>query len=264
MKIAVCVKQVPDTVEIRIDKATGTLIRDSVPAILNPFDTYAVEEGVQIRERLGGEVIVITMGPLQASEALYEACGAGADSAVHICDRTVRGSDTFVTANVLAAAVRKLGGVDLILCGKQAVDGDTAQVGPELAELLGIPHVAYVKKIREVTKNFVLCERMVETGVEVIKAGLPAVLTVLKDINTPRLPSFKLKRKAKQNGATVWDIAALGLSEDEVGLNGSPTTVLRTFTPETKGSCHILGGSKEEQISELLTVIRSVGAATEV
>ena len=258
MKIIACVKQVPDTVEIKIDKETGTLIRDNVPAIMNPFDAYAVEEGILIKEKCGGSLSVITMGPVQAKDVLYEAYSVGADSLIHVCDRAFKGSDTFATAQILAAAIRKIGDVDLILCGKQAIDGDTAQVGPEIAEILGIPHVAYVKKIREVNEKYIICERMVETGVEILKIQLPAMLTVLKDINTPRLPSFKLKRKAKEQVIPMWGLNDLGIDESAVGLEGSPTMVLRTFTPQVKGGCRILSGTSEEQIDEILDIVNNL------
>lgn len=255
MKIVACIKQVPDTVEITIDKETGVLVRDNVPAILNPFDAYAIEEGILIKDSCGGEVTAITMGPQQAISVLHDAFSVGVDHAVHICDGAFRGSDTFVTAKILAAAIKKLGDVDLILCGKQAIDGDTAQVGPEIAELLGIPHVAYVKKIREVNDDAILLERMTETGIEVIQVKLPALLTVLKDINTPRLPSFKLKRAAKQKVIPVWGIQDLGLREEEVGLQGSPTTVMKTFTPEARGNCQMLSGPDDDIINALLLQI---------
>ncbi len=255
MKIVTCVKQVPDTVEVKIDSETGTLIRDTAPAILNPFDAYAVEEGLLIREQLGGEVVALTMGPPQAREVLYETYAVGVDLGIHINDRAARGSDTFATAGILAAAISKIGSVDLVLCGKQAIDGDTAQVGPEIAEILDLPHVAYVKKIREITEEKVVCERMVETGVEVIEVKLPAVLTVLKDINEPRLPSFRLKRQAKNREIPTWSITDLGLDESSVGIAGSPTTVLKTFTPAMRGNCHMLKGSAEEMVSALLPLI---------
>ena len=229
MKIVTCVKQVPDTVEVKIDPETGTLIRDNAPAILNPFDAYAVEESLLIKEKLGGEVVALTMGPPQAREVLYEAYAVGVDIGVHINDRAVR--------------------------GKQAIDGDTAQVGPEIAEILGLPHVAYVKKIREVTDEKIICERMVETGIEVIEVKLPAVLTVLKDINEPRLPSFRLKRQAKEKEIPTWGIAELGLSEESVGISGSPTTVLKTFTPAMRGNCHMLNGSVEEMVNALIPLM---------
>jgi electron transfer flavoprotein beta subunit len=251
MNIIVCVKQVPDTTEISIERETGLLMRDNAPAILNPFDAYAVEEGLRIAEQLGGKVTALTMGPPAAAEVLREAMAMGVEEALHICDDAFRGSDTYVTAKILAAAIEKLGGADLILCGKQAIDGDTAQVGPEIAELLALPHAAYVKKIRRVTEKSIILERMVEIGLEIIEIQLPAVLTVLKDINIPRMPSFKLKREAKKRQLPLWGIEDLGLKEEEVGISGSPTTVMRSFTAEARGACEMLKGSDEEIIASL-------------
>ena len=258
MKIVVCVKQVPNTMEVKIDPKTGTLIRDKATAILNTFDEFAIEESVQIREKLGGEVVALTMGPPNAKEVLLDAYALGADLGVHVNDRAVRGSDTFATAGILAAAVKKIQDVDLVICGKQAIDGDTAQVGPEMAEILGLPHVAYVKKIREVTESEVVCEREIETGVEVIRVKMPAVLTVLKDINVPRLPSYRMKMEGKEKETPVWGIADLGLQENQVGMEGSVTTVRKTFTPDPRGNCRMIEGSEEEMIGALLPVIEAV------
>lgn len=252
MKIAVCVKQVPDSLDVSIDRETGLLMRDKAQAVINPFDTYAIEEGLLIAQEKGGSVTAVTMGPPAATEVLYEAMGMGVDCAVHICDGAARGSDTYATAKILAAAIRRIGDVDLVLCGKQAVDGDTAQVGPEIAEMLGFAHVAYVKKIRQVKENSMILERMVETGIEVIEVQLPAILTVLKDINEPRMPSFRLKRQARQKDLPVWGIAELGLNESEVGLSGSPTTVMRTFTAQPRGNCEMLKGSTDEMVAALM------------
>ena len=257
MKIIACIKQVPDTVEVKIDPITGTLIRDNAPAILNPFDSYAIEEGLLIKESLGGEVSVLTMGPPMAKDVIYEAYALGVDNGIHICDGAVRGSDTYATAGVLAAAIEKVGDVDLVLCGKQAIDGDTAQVGPEIAEMLNWPHVAYVKKIREVKEDRILCERMIETGVEVIEVKLPAVLTVLKDINEPRLPSLRMKRRAKEREITTWGVAEIGVSEEKAGISGSPTKVMKTFTPQARGKCRMLEGSLSAMVDALLPIIEA-------
>lgn len=252
MKVVVCIKQVPDTLDIGVDRETGLLIRDKAPAVINPFDTYAVEEGLLITEKMGGSVTALTMGPASAIDVLHEAMSMGVGQAVHICDGPFRGSDTFATAKILSAAIKKIGDADLILCGKQAIDGDTAQVGPEIAEFLDIPHVAYVKKIRQVNEKSIVLERMVETGVEVIEIQLPAMLTVLKDINTPRMPSFRLKRQAKKQELPVWGAKELGLSEEEVGLSGSPTTVMKTFTAEARGGCEMLEGTCDQMVATLM------------
>ena len=253
MNIITCIKQVPDTTEINIDRETGVLIRDNVPAILNPFDTYAIEEGLSIKEKTGGSVTSITMGPKAAIEVLYEALSMSVDNTIHICDGAFRGSDTYITAKILAKAIEKAGDYDLILCGKQAIDGDTAQIGPEIAEMLQIPHIAYIKKVLEVKDHSLVVERMVENGIEVIEIELPALLTVLKDINTPRLPSYRLKKKAKESVIPEWGLADLGLKEEEVGLSGSPTTVMKTYVPEIKSNCRILKGKPQEMVDELIT-----------
>ena len=255
MKIVVCVKQVPDTMEITIDRETGVLNRDKAPAILNPFDAYAIEEGLSIKEQQSGSVTALTMGPPAAVDVLYEAMSMGVDDGIHVCDNAFRGSDTYVTAKILAAAINKIGNVDLVLCGKQAIDGDTAQVGPEVAEMLGIPHVAYVKKIRELHSDRLIVERVVETGIEIVEIKLPALLTVLKDINMPRLPSFKLKCAAKKCSLPVWGVAELGMAESEVGLEGSPTTVMQTFTAEPRGKCEMLHGTQDEIVATLLAML---------
>src|SRR5512139_3353553 len=154
MRIVVCIKQVPDSAEVRINPETNTLIRDGVPTIINPYDLHALEEGLQIREKSGGKVTVLTMGPPQAENALREAISMGADEAVLLSDRAFAGSDTWSTSYTLAQALKKLG-ADIIFCGKQAIDGDTAQVGPETAEFLGIPHISYIRKIEEVKDNYI-------------------------------------------------------------------------------------------------------------
>lgn len=247
MKIVACVKQVPDTTEISVDKETGLLNREKARAILNPFDAYAIETGLRVKEALGeGTVTALTMGPAAAKDVLYEAGSLGVDENLHLCDGAFRGSDTYTTAKILAAAVSRLG-ADLVICGKQAIDGDTAQVGPEMAQMLGLPSVEYVQKIREIHPGRLVVERMVETGVEVVQVKLPAVISVLKDIYEPRLPSFKLKRAAKKKEIPTWGVADLGLAEEQVGLNGSPTTVMRTFTPAPRGNCVILEGQDAEE-----------------
>ena len=191
MKIVVCVKQVPDTTEVKINPETNTLIREGVASILNPFDMYAVEEAIRLKERLGATVTILSMGPPQVAEALREAIAMGADEAVLISDRAFAGSDTLATAYALLKGIEKIGDVKLIICGKQAIDGDTAQVGPEIAENMGIPHLTYVKKINEISEDQITLERMNEDGFERLEMPLPALITVVKEINEPRLPSIK-------------------------------------------------------------------------
>lgn len=259
MKIIVCIKQVPDTTNVKIDSETGTLIREGVDSIINPFDMYALEESLRIRERLGeGRVIAISMGPPQAEDALREAISLGVDEAILISDRKVAGSDTSATSYTLSEAIRKIGSYDLVLCGKQASDGDTAQVGPGISSWLDIPQVTYVKKIREINKEKAVLERMTEEGYDVIEVTLPALFTVVKEINEPRLPSLKGKLKARKIQIPVWKAEDLNLEEDKVGLNGSPTRVLKIFTPPPREKGLILDGPAKESVDKLVELIKDV------
>jgi len=252
MRIVVLIKQVPDTTEVRIDRETNTLIREGVPSIVNPFDMYALEEGLRMREAAGeGTVTVMSMGPPQVETALREALSIGVDDAVLLSDRAFAGSDTWSTSYTLAAGIRKLGNVDVILCGKQAIDGDTAQVGPGVARLLGIPQVAYVKAI---TLEGATCtvQRMMEDGHDVLRVPLPALFTVVKDINEPRLPSLKGKMKAKKAEIEVWGAADLDVDMSELGLDGSPTRVMKIFAPELKAGGVVFEGETGETVPKLV------------
>ncbi len=251
MRIIVCIKQVPDTAEVRINPETNTLIRDGVPSIINPYDTHAIEAGLQIREKTGGSVTVLTMGPPQAEEALREAISMGADEAVLITGRAFAGSDTWATAYALAKAIEYVG-ADVILCGKQAIDGDTAQVGPEIAEFLDIPHVAYIRKIDDVTDSRIVLQRLMDDGYDVVESSLPVLLTVVRELNTPRLPSLKGKMAAKKaviRKLTATDIKA---EEESLGLKGSPTQVRNIFAPEVRKDRKMLAGTAEQQVDALI------------
>ncbi len=252
MKIIVLIKQVPDTTDVKIDPETNTLKREGVESIINPFDMYAIEEALRIRERLGeGEVVAVSMGPPQAEEALREAVSMGVDSAILISDRKFAGSDTWATSYTLSQAARKIGDYGLILCGKQASDGDTAQVGPGVSMHLNIPQVTYVKKIEKLGKVSALVERMTEEGYDIVETPLPAVLTVVKEINEPRLPSLKGKMKAKKCEIPVWTAEDLSCEEEKIGLDGSPTRVIKVFTPPPREGGRILQGDPEEVAKEL-------------
>ncbi|MEW6397625.1 MAG: electron transfer flavoprotein subunit beta/FixA family protein [Bacillota bacterium] len=259
MKIIVLIKQVPESTEVRINPETNTLIREGVKSVVNPFDTYALEEGVLIKERLGGTVVVMTMGPPQAREALQDAIALGGDEAILLSDRAFAGADTLATSRALAAAVRRLEPYDLIICGKQAIDGDTAQVGPEVAELLDIPHVTYVRRIRELEPGRAVVERMVEGAVETVEMSLPGLITVVKDINQPRIPSLKGIMKARRTTIPVWTPADVGLPEEVLGLRGSPTTVEKIFVPQVERRGEMIEGSPEEVAEVLLSRLQSVG-----
>ena len=197
MNILVCIKQVPDTTEIRMDPKTNTLIRAGVPSTVNPFDKYALEAAVQLRETLGGTVTAMTMGPAQAAQALRECYALGADRMVLVSDRRFGGADTYATSYTLAQAVRALGGFDLILCGRQAIDGDTAQVGPQIAEKLKLPQICYVEEVVELGKGKVVARRAIDGGYEVLESPLPALMTVI-DSNEPRPMNAKLIMKYKR------------------------------------------------------------------
>jgi electron transfer flavoprotein alpha/beta subunit len=233
MEIIVCVKQVPDTTEVKIDPQTNTLIRQGVPSIVNPFDKNALEEALKLKEKHGGRVTVISMGPPQAAEALKECIAMGADEAVLLSDRAFGGADTLATSRTLAAGIKKLGNFDVILCGKQAIDGDTAQVGPELAEHLAISQLTYVSKL-DITDGVVRVEREHEEGYEVIETTLPVLISVVKSINEPRYASIKGRMKANRKEVPVWTAADVDVNLDEIGLRGSPTQVRRIFTPQQR------------------------------
>lgn len=257
MNIVVCMKQVPETTEVKIDPETKTLVREGVPSIINPFDSYAIEEGIRLKEKHGGTVTVMSMGPSQVKEALKEAVAMGCDQAVLLSDRAFAGSDTLATSFTLASGLRKFGPVDMIVCGKQAVDGDTAQVGPGIAENLDIPHVTYVRRIRDINPPSITLERMVEGGTEVVETTLPVLITVVKEINEPRLPSLKGIMKARKTEITVWTAQDLGISDSgKLGLDGSPTEVIRVFTPEVRSKGELLEGEVKEMACALVSRLR--------
>ncbi|MBN1176810.1 MAG: electron transfer flavoprotein subunit beta/FixA family protein [Dehalococcoidales bacterium] len=259
MNIVVCLKQVPGTTEVKIDPETNTLIRQGIENIINPFDTYAIEEGVRIKEKDGGKVTVITMGPSQADAALRESISLGADEAVLLCDNAFRGADTWATAFTLSCAVKKLDRYDLIICGRQTIDGDTGQVGPELAEMLDIPFIAYVSETEEIKDGYLRVKRMVEDGHEVIETTLPAVITVAKEINVPRLPSLRGIMKSKSAKIETWGIAELAVDENTVGLSGSSTQVIKIFFPQRVHQAEMLEGTLEKQADTLIDRLKSAG-----
>ena len=257
MDIIVCIKQVPNTTDVKIDPETNTLIREGVESIINPFDTYAIEEGVRLKERFGGKVTAITMGPPQAEASLKEAISLGVDEGILISDRAFAGSDTWATSYTLAKAIKKIGRYDLIICGKQASDGDTAQVGPGISTHLDLPQVAYVKKIEEVDTSKAKVERMTEEGYEVIETPLPCLITVVKEINDPRLPSLKGKMKAKSAKIEVWKAQEINCDPKNIGLEGSPTKVVKIFSPPPREKGKILHGEPREVVDELVNLLKS-------
>ena len=237
MNILVCAKQVPDTTEIRIDPVKHTLIRDGVPSILNPFDSYALEMALRLKDTCGASVTVLSMGPAQAKNMLIECLSVGASNAYLCSDRAFGGSDTLATSYIISNAVKAIEGrqgkFDLILCGKQAIDGDTAQVGPELAEHLGYPQVTYAVEIR-CEDGSVIVKREAENGYEMIKAAMPCVVTATKPAFDLRFPTIKGKLAARKAEIPVLTSADIPLDLARAGLKGSPTKVKSTFTPPVK------------------------------
>lgn len=239
MNILVCVKQVPDTTEIKIDPVTNTLIRAGVPSIVNPFDGYALEMAVRLKEKNGGAVTVLSMGPEQAKEALRTCLSVGADRAFLVSDRAFGGSDTLATSYILSTAIghlaEKLGPFDLLMCGKQAIDGDTGQVGPEIAEHLGIPQLTYVADMELAGPSAIRVTREGDNHKEILETDLPAVVTVIKTAWEPRYATLKSKMAARKAEIPTITAAELsGIDTTRIGLKGSPTKVKKTFTPSLK------------------------------
>jgi len=258
MNFIVCIKQVPGTTDIKIDPETNTLVREGVPGVINPFDTYALEEGVRLKERCGGRVTAISMGPPQAEEALRETISLGMDEAILISDRAFAGSDTWATSYVLSRAISRIADYDLIICGRQTLDGDTGQVGPGLSEMLRIPFVSYVSRVEEIREGYMKVQRMVEEGYETIETSLPAVITVVKEINVPRLPSLRGSMKAKTAQIPVWTAEDIGADADKAGLAGSPTRVVKIFFPRRTHQSEMLQGSTKEQVEKLLEKLEGI------
>jgi len=256
MNIVVCIKQVPNTTDVKIDPVTNTLVREGVESVINPFDAYAIEEGVQLKERLGGKVTVITMGPPQAENALREAISLGCDEAILVSDRKFAGSDTWATSYTLACAIKTIGEFDCIICGKQASDGDTAQVGPGIATHLDIPQVTYVKKIEEISEEKARVERMTESGFDIVETPLPCLFTVVKEINTPRLPSLKGMMKSKSAKITKWTAQDVNADPANIGLDGSPTRVVKIFTPPPRKGGEMLKGDTQDIVKELVELLK--------
>ncbi|MDR2421378.1 MAG: electron transfer flavoprotein subunit beta/FixA family protein [Oscillospiraceae bacterium] len=257
MKIIVCAKQVPDTNEVKIDPVKGTLIRDGVPSILNPDDANALEAALELKDRDPGvSVSVLSMGPPQASYMLRECLAMGADDAYLLSSRTFGGADTCATSTTLAAGIRSIGAYDIIFAGRQAIDGDTAQVGPQTAQRLGIPSVTYVQKIREIKDKSVVVERQLEDGYEVIEVRLPCLLTAVKEFNTPRYMTIERIEDAYKAEIKVWNENDVNLKPEDCGLKASPTQVFKSFTPPPKGKGEMLTGTIGEMASALVAKLQ--------
>lgn len=256
MKVIVCVKQVPNTNEVRIDPIKGTLIREGVESILNPDDANALEGALRLKDAHEAvHITVLTMGPAQARDMLQECLAMGADEAILLSDRAFGGADTWATSNTLAAAIKKMGDFDLIFAGRQAIDGDTAQVGPQTAERLGIPQITYVQSL-EVVGEEVIVERQLEDGHMLLRAKMPVLLTAVKEMNTPRYMSVKGIFEAFEKEISVWTLADLEISSETVGLKASPTKVYKSFPAKTKGKGMMLEGTAAETSQTLVAYLK--------
>lgn len=259
MNIIVCLKQVPDTTEVRIDPVRGTLIREGVPSIINPDDRNALEEALKIKDaNKNVKVVVLSMGPPQAEVALKEALAMGADDAVLLSDRAFAGSDTWATSTALAAGIEKIGNYCIIFCGRQAIDGDTAQVGPQIAEHLGLPQITYVQELK-IEKDKVVAKRALEDGHFVIESFMPVVLTAIKELNQPRYPSIRGIYEAHGEGKVkIWSAEDVEADFDNLGLNGSPTKVNKSFTPEARtGEGEIFKGDTKDAVNNLVVALKN-------
>lgn len=261
MNIIACMKWVPDTHDVKVDPVTNALIREGVKHIINPFDENAIEAGLQLKEKLGGALTVLCMGPKQAEEGLRTAIAMGADDAILLSDAAFRGSDTLATSTALAAAVKKIGAYDLILCGKQAIDGDTAQVPAGLAERLGIPQVTFAISIETGENNRLQVKRVGDEAYELIEIRTPALISVVKQINEPRYPGMKGVLKAKKFAIKVWGAADIEVDPKAVGFDGSPTWVARTFVPSRHARGQMLEGSAGEVAEQLAKIIGGLNIA---
>ncbi|MBW1666500.1 MAG: electron transfer flavoprotein subunit beta/FixA family protein [Deltaproteobacteria bacterium] len=254
MDIIVLIKQVPDTTDVKLDPKTGSLIREGVESIINPDDRHALEAAVNLKEEKGGKVTVISMGPPQAIDAISEALGMGADEGILLSDKAFAGADTWATSFTLGKAIEKVGKYDLVICGRQAIDGDTAQIGPQVAEYLRVPQVTYVCGIEKVGRKKIVLKRRLEDGFERVQCPLPALLTVIKEVNVPRFPRLGglIDACGEKANIKVWNAADIGAQTRDVGLEGSLTHVIKTFAPKFKRQGEILEGESKEVVNTLV------------
>lgn len=248
MKVIVPIKQVPETSNVRMDPETGTMIREGVEPIVNPLDLYAIEAAIRLKEHAGGEIIALTMGPPNARKALMEAIAMGCDDGILLSNKKFAGADTWSTSYVLSQAIKKIGKFDLILCGERATDGDTGQVGPGIAAWLDIPFATYVSRIQEVRNGKLYCERMIETGYEELEVQLPCLLTVVKEVNFPRLPTLKGKLRSKAVELRTWGPEDIEAQPDFLGLKGSPTRVVKITKPQVARRGKIVAPKDEKEL----------------
>ena len=258
MLVVTCIKQVPDTTQVKVDPNTGTLIREGVPFIINPFDTHALEESLRLKDKYGFRIAVISMGPPNTEVTLKKALALGADEAILLSDRAFGGADTLATSLVLAEAIKRLGQkeeVAMVICGRQTIDGDTAQVGPGIATRLGYPQLTLVDRIENVDLQAkkVKVSRRLEGRHEIVESPLPAMIAVLREINRPRYPTVPMRLMAEESPVTLWNNKVMGLRDDSIGLKGSATQVRRIFSPQrAKGEILGNGANNPREAANLL------------
>ena len=248
MRIIVPIKQVPETSNVKMDPVTGTMVREGVEPIINPLDLYAIEEGVRLKEQHDGEILALSMGPPKAMTAIKEAIAMGCDDGILLSNKAFAGADTWATSYVLSQTIKKAGEFDLVLCGERATDGDTGQVGPGIAAWLNIPFSTYISKIIEVKEKSLIVERMVETGYEILEIETPCLLTVVKEINYPRLPSLRGKQRARKMENRTWGPADVDAKPENLGLKGSPTQVVKISKPQVTRNGQVLKPRDEKEI----------------
>ena len=256
LNIVVPIKQVPETTEVEFDEETGRLKREGVAAVINPFDEYAIEEGLRLKEKHSGVVKVLTMGPPWAADALRDAIAMGADEAWLATDRVFGGADTWATSLTLSKCIEKMGEYDVVICGLKTTDGDTGQTGPEMAEHLGVPHVCYVSEIKNIESNRITLKRNTDEGVETLEASLPILITVGKDINQPRLATLRGRLKAKKAEINQITNNELQMDPKEIGLDGSFTRVVKIFEPEEHEAGEVIEGSAEQLAEAILSKLQ--------
>jgi len=263
MNIIVCIKQVPDPEQfskITLDPVRGTIKREGIPPVINPLDKHAIEAALTVREKFGGKVAVLTMGPPQANQALQDALAMGADEGQLLCDRALGGGDSWATAYPLAEAVKRMGKFDAIFCGNESVDGSTQQVGPQLAEFLGIPHVTYVTSIELTSEKSWTVKRAIERGHMKVALQLPALLCLVKEANQPRLPTVPAIMAAVAKQIPSWGCGEIQTDAAIVGLVGSPTKVVGTFEQQVKRKREILKGPEAETAKKAIKRLKELGA----
>jgi electron transfer flavoprotein beta subunit len=248
MHIIVPIKQVPETSNVKMDPETGTMLRTAVEGIINPLDLFALEAALRLKDLNGAEITVISMGPPKAELSLRDAIAMGCDNAVLLSDRRFGGSDTWATAYVLGLAIQKLMPCDLVICGERATDGETGQVGPGIAAYLNLPLVTYVSQVLEVGGDFIRVERLVEWGREVVRSSLPTVFTVLKEVGNPRLGTIRSKLQAKKAEIPTWGPDEIGAKEEWIGLKGSPTRVVKIFSPKLSRKGKVIEAKEPNEI----------------